>query len=221
MSFAAGSVREWACPPVPVDAARLLRVHKYTNPDKVRPAIREAAENAVMTASRLSAPMARYVITEIESIENGTVSLSGGVRFTCPAFDDLLAGCERLLAFVMTLGPELDARTMSLVEDQFEPLDALFLEASGWLTIEAVTRKLASQLKQDAAKAGWRLSMRMGPGYEYRLRNSDRRVRWELTEQAALFRLFRDAPLPITLMSSCAMQPKMSRSGIYGLTRVD
>jgi len=63
--------------------------------------------------------------------------------------------------------------------------------------------------------------MRMGPGYEYRLRNSDRRVRWELTEQAALFRLFRDAPLPITLMSSCAMQPKMSRSGIYGLTRVD
>jgi len=144
MSFAAGSVREWACPPVPVDAARLLRVHKYTNPDKVRPAIREAAENAVMTASRLSAPMARYVITEIESIENGTVSLSGGVRFTCPAFDDLLAGCERLLAFVMTLGPELDARTMSLVEDQFEPLDALFLEASGWLTIEAVTRKLAS-----------------------------------------------------------------------------
>ena len=221
MNFAAGTVEHWSCPPPPVDAARLLRVHRYTDPEKVRPVIREAASHAVTTAAALSAPTARYVITEIESISNGVLSLAGGIQFNCPAFDDLLAGCERLLAFVVTLGPTLDARTISLVEDRFEPLDALFLGAGGWLTIEAATRKLTGQLQREAAQAGWRLSKRMGPGYDYRLHNSDQRVRWELTEQAELFQLFGETPLPITLMSSCAMQPKMSRSGIYGLSRIN
>ena len=220
MNFNAGAVEHWSCPPPPVDAARLLRVHKYTDPDKVRPAIREAASNAASTAAKLSAPTARLVITDIESIAGGVLLLANGIRFTCPAFDHLLADSERLLAFVVTLGPTLDARTLSLVEDHFEPLDALFLGASGWLTIEAATRKLAVQLQREAAQAGWRLSLRMGPGYDYRIPDSDQRARWELSEQADLFRLFGETPLPITLMSSCAMQPKMSRSGIYGLSRM-
>lgn len=217
--MAAGEVRTWSCAPPEIGVARLLRIHRYTDPDKVRPIILEAAERALVEAAALSAPTASLVIADIESLKDGELRLSGGVGFSCPAFQERLAHCERLLAFVMTLGPELDAKVLSLVEDVFEPLDALFLETAGWLTIEAATRKLAAELRAESKADGWQLSLRMGPGYEYPLHNGGGRVRWDLTQQAALFQLFGDSALPVELMSSCAMKPKMSRSGVFGLGR--
>ena len=216
-----GTVHDWRCPPPPIDSARLLRIHKYTDPSKVRPIIVEAAERAISEAAQLSAPVASYVVTDIESLKDGEMRLSGGVDFSCPAFEERLAGCRQLIAFVMTLGPKLDAKTISLIEDVFEPLDALFLETAGWLTIEAATRKLAAELRAEAAQAGWTMSLRMGPGYDYRMSNGAGRVRWDLTQQADLFKLFGEHSLPVELMSSCAMMPKMSRSGVFGLSPAD
>ena len=214
-----GQVRNWSCAPPAIDVARLLRIHKYTNPSKVRPAIVEAAERAIREAAALSEPTASYTVAGIESLKNGEMLLTGGIGFNCPAFDEHLAECERLIAFLITLGPRLDAKSLSLVEDVFEPLDALFLETAGWLTIEAATRKLAAELRAEAAHDGWRMSLRMGPGYEYRQHNGRPRVRWDLTQQTALFRLFEESPVPVELLSSCAMVPKMSRSGVFGLGR--
>ncbi len=216
-----GRVKTWSCPPPPLDSTRLLRIHKYTDPSQVRPIILEAAERTIQEAARLSAPTARYVTSRILSLKNGELELENGVAFSCPAFDERLAGCERLIAFVMTLGPDLDAKTISLIEDEFEPLDALFLETAGWLTIEAATRQMAAFLRRETAEEGWRMSLRMGPGYDYPQSNGDGRVRWDLAQQQALFRLFDGNPLPVTLMSSCAMMPKMSRSGVFGLSPAD
>ena len=213
-----GRVQDWSCSPPPIDTARLLRIHKYTDPSQVRPIIVEAADKAIREAAMLSKPTASFVVVDIESLQNGELHLSGGVGFSCTAFDERLAGCERLIAFVMTLGPALDAKTISLIEDEFEPLDALFLETAGWLTIEASTRKLASFLRAEASRDGWRMSLRMGPGYDYPQNNGDGRVRWDLRQQEALFQLFEGTPLPVELMSSCAMMPKMSRSGVFGLS---
>ncbi len=213
------AVQEWSCPPPPVDASRLLRVHKYTDPSKVRPVIVDAAERASQDALLLAAPTARYVISEIKSLKNGVLTLTGGHQFDCPAFEQHLENCQHLVAFIMTLGDRLDAKTMSLVEDVFEPLDALFLETAGWLTIEAATRKLAAKIRSDAARDGCATSLRMGPGYEYKLHENGERVRWDLVQQQVLFKLFGDTDLPVELLSSCAMFPKMSRSGVYGLTR--
>ncbi len=52
---------------------------------------------------------------------------------------------------------------------------------------------------------------RLGPGY----------VDWPLEEQAALVALLDGAPLPVRLLDSCAMIPKKSRSGLYGLRPLD
>ena len=216
-----GTVYDWRCAPPPLDSTRLLRIHKYTDPSKVRPIIVEAAERAISEAAQLSSPVASIVVSEIESLRDGEMRLSGGVNFSCPAFEERLSGCQRLIAFVMTLGPKLDAKTISLIEDVFEPLDALFLETAGWLTIEAATRKLAAELRAEAAEAGWSMSLRMGPGYDYRMSNGAGRVRWNLEQQADLFKLFEGHDLQVELMSSCAMMPKMSRSGVFGLIPAD
>ena len=213
-------VHEWSCPPPQVDPARILRVHKYTNPERVRPVIREAAIKAAAAAADLSAPLACYTTRSILSVENDCLALSDGTVFHCPVFGEHLVGSTEFLAFVITIGPSLDEKVISLVNDVFEPLDALFLETAGWLTIEAATRKLTQHMKAEFATRGLKLSLRMGPGYDYPSPDRTARHRWDLREQRGLFDLFGNHPLPVTLMESCAMTPKMSRSGAFGLNMV-
>jgi cobalamin-dependent methionine synthase I len=55
----------------------------------------------------------------------------------------------------------------------------------------------------------------MGPGYSYKIEGQA--VSWPLEQQAELFRLLRPEALGMTLLESCAMLPKISRSGIYGI----
>ena len=59
----------------------------------------------------------------------------------------------------------------------------------------------------------------MAPGYSYHLDSGT--CEWPLEEQKALFDLFRHATLPVRLLESCAMLPKMSRTGLYALRIAD
>jgi len=212
-----GGVHRWTAPPPPVDATRLLRIHKYPDPTAVRPVIREAAERMVDLAAELAAPEAHAVAVPIETLADGVLTLDSGIRFHCPAFAEHLEGATALLGFVLTIGPDLDQRVVSFLYDRFEPLDALFLETAGWLTIEAATKRYTQELKRALAPAGWRLTLRMGPGYDYRAPEGEGRVRWDLIEQHDLFAMFGNHPLPVALLESAAMQPKMSRSGAFGM----
>ncbi len=212
-------VSSWVCPPPPIDPSRILRVHKYRDLSKIRPIIVKAAASACESARMLAAPDARYVISPIESLKNGRMAVSGGVEFQCEAFEKHLGECDYLAAFVMTIGPDLDNKVVDLVGEIFEPLDALFLETAGWLTIERATRQFSQHLHQQFAEQGWEVTMRMGPGYEYPSPDGQGRVSWDLWQQKQLFEMFGKTELPVSLSQMCAMSPKMSRSGVFGLTQ--
>ena len=53
-------VHYWGTYPPPIDMERLLGVHKYKDMEKVRPAIRDAAEKAVALAGQYSRPQAAF-----------------------------------------------------------------------------------------------------------------------------------------------------------------
>lgn len=217
----AGDILAWTGEPVSVDPRQILRVHRYPDPDGVRPAIREAAERIAAQVAELAAPVAAYRRVPIESCADGMLRLSGDITFRCDAFDRLMGGCSHIIAFVLTLGPKLDEKVVDLM-DEFEPLDALFVESAGWLSIELATRMFAASLRPGLEGEGLTLASRMGPGYSYRKeRGGAERVEWRLEEQTELFKLFGAASLPVELMASCAMQPKMSRSGVFGVTAAD
>jgi hypothetical protein len=221
---AAITVETWAIDPIEVDAERILRIHRYREPDRVRPVIRRIAERAAADIAILTRPEACYRRMRICRNEAGMLDLEGRlepevgkVRFTCAAFPRLLAGCGEAIVFVLTLGPRLDqAVAERIAADQ--PVDALFLEAAGWLAVERATRRLAADLNRAIAAEGLGVTFRMGPGYDYRLENGTRE-RWELAEQAALFAVFGNVPLPVVLRDSSVMQPKMSRSGLFAVAR--
>jgi cobalamin-dependent methionine synthase I len=131
--------------------------------------------------------------------------LENGTAMRCGAFNGL-DDCRSVAAFVLTVGAACDDEVRELSE-RGDLIEALFLETAAWLAIEGATKILAALLRQSASDRGLCLTRRLAPGY------GD----WALSEQTKLFSLFEGVSLPVRLLESCAMVPKMSRSGMYGL----
>ncbi len=193
---------------LPVDP--LLRMQGYRDLARVRPRIRAIAAKAAVRARDLAAPQAAYRRVAIRSCTPEALELEGGFTFHSARFAKVFADCHEVMAFVLTLGPALDAETERLTERD-DIVDALFLEMAGWLAVEQATKALARHFADEVRSAGLGPTRRLGPGY----------VDWPLEEQAKLFALFADAALPVQLLESSAMVPKKSRSGLYGLRPLD
>jgi len=190
--------------------APLLRMQGYRDLTRIRPRIRDIATKAAAVAQTLAAPDAWYRRIAIQSCNPDTMELAGCVSFHSMRFAKVFAGCGEVVAFVLTLGPALDAESERLSAED-EIVDALFLEMAGWLAVEQATKALALHVAEQVRAERLGPTRRLGPGY----------VDWPLDEQADLFGLFENAPLPIRLLESCAMIPKKSRSGFYGLRPLD
>ncbi len=192
---------------LPVTA--LLRIQGYRDLDRVRPRIKDIAARAADLAQSVAAPEAYYRRVAIESCTAEALQLEG-TTFHSARFAKVFAGCGEVMVFVLTLGPALDAESERLTAND-EIVDALFLEMAGWLAVEQATKALALQVSDEIRGESLGLTRRLGPGY----------VDWPLDEQAGLFALLADVTLPVQLLESCAMLPKKSRSGLYGLRPLD
>jgi hypothetical protein len=210
----ASPVKAWRADGFAIDAERILRVQGYRDPARIRPRVRAIAERISGEIASIAAPEARYVRCPVESVADGVLALSGGHKFNCVAFDRLLANATDVIVFVLTLGPGIDAATAARFAAS-EPVDALFIESAGWLCVEKATRMLAADVQAALLPEGLGVTFRLGPGYDYKA--GEERAVWGLEEQPALFKVFGDAPLPVELLDSCAMSPKLSRSGMFGV----
>jgi hypothetical protein len=197
-----------------VHPERVLRIQGYSDLERVRPAILKAAVAMTELAPQLSTPEAAYRRVSVASIHDGVVELDGGVRLHCKAFDRALRGCTEVVVFALTVGAKLDERVMELL-DAGDLLEALLLETTGWLCIEDATRQFKVHIREESMVRGYRITSRLGPGYSYKVEGE--MCSWNLEEQRTLFGTFNGAKLPVSLLTSCAMQPKMSRSGLFGV----
>lgn len=197
-----------------VHPVRMLRIQGYSNVSSVRPAIQRAAEAMAQLAARLSKPRVTYRRAAVRGIGGGVLEIEGSFRFHCKAFDRTLKGCTEVALFVLTVGKALDQQVIELVESG-DLLEALLLETAGWLCIEDATRQFKTRLRDESRARGYRITSRLGPGYSYRI--GEDTCMWSLEEQATLFAAFGGEELPVALMASAAMQPKMSRSGLFGV----
>ena len=116
------------------------------------------------------------------------------------------------------MGRALDEAVIAAM-DKFEPLDALFLETAGWLGVEWTTKNFVRDLQKTVKPENMRVTRRRGPGYRYKI--GGREMDWPLEQQRRLFDVFDEVELPIALLESCVMLPKMSRSGMYGLVSLN
>lgn len=189
---------------IPVDA--LLRLQGYRRPEQVRPRIMASAVAAAERARDLLRPEVIYRRVAIQARAAGLLTLETGTRFRSDRCVKVLTDCQEVVVFVLTLGQALDdaGRDLEGGEDVLAPL---FLEMAGWVGVEKATRSFAGHLLRSLNPGAGRLTPRLGPGY----------ADWRLEEQSDLFDLFAGIALPVRLLESCAMVPKKSRSGLYGI----
>jgi hypothetical protein len=194
----------------------VLRLHGYKNMETIRPVLRKAAETVASQAETIIEPEVHYRRLAVVGLAAGELTLEHGIRFHCDAFHRHLKGAREVVVTVATMGAALDREVIARLDhDRFEPLEALFLETCGWLAIELTTKQFRHFLRTLVQPSGYRLSSRMGPGYSYRIGADD--IRWPLEDQKGIFEAFAGTAIPVRLLDSCAMLPKMSRSSIFGL----
>lgn len=197
-----------------IDEEKILRIQGYRELSKVRPTIKRAAASAARETEALIQPHVFFRFLNVQICKDGVLVLEDDTRFENEAFDRFLHGADQVAIFILTMGSALDKAVIDRIADD-QLLNALFLETAGWLGIEAATKNFLKHLTQRTKAQGLRLSPRLGPGYSYKL--DGRSVIWPLEQQQTLFKVFQEKDLDVQLLESCAMLPKFSRSGLFGL----
>ena len=197
-----------------ISGDRILRIQGYSDLTRVRPAIRQAADAMAAVAGPMSEPCVAFRRVRIAANRPETLVLDGGCELHCRIFPRVLSGCTEIVPFALTVGEPLGQRIVELAEAG-DLLEAVLLETAGWLCIEDATRQFKIGLREASLRRNRRITSRLGPGYSYQIDGET--CDWPLEEQRALFALLGGGDLPVSLMSSCAMQPKLSRSGMYGI----
>ncbi len=195
---------------------QVLRMQKYKDLSRVHPEILSIAEAMTAMAAKAFKPAVHSRRVPLEGISGDTLILATGCEFHSRAFEKYMSGCDEVAVFVMTLGPALDEIALDMANSD-KLVEAVFLETAGWLGIEQLTKLFSTFLRGAVATDGLRLGRRMSPGYSFRVGRTV--CEWHLEDQKGIFGLFDRKKLGVTLLESCAMSPKMSRSGLYGLLR--
>jgi hypothetical protein len=198
----------------PVRTERILRIQGYTDLSRVRPAIRKAAEWAAETIAQIATPTVTFKRLGLIQRGDDRIELSDGTTFDGAVLPHELACCDEVVVFVQSLGDGPDSKVIGLLQDGENLLEALLLETAGWLALEEAIRQFRGLLRREADARGRALRKRLGPGYTYYLPQG--RAIWPLYDQRSLFAVFGGIELPVRLLESCAMQPKLSRSGLFG-----
>ncbi len=197
-----------------IRSSQVLRIHGYKDASKIRSVVRQTAETISPRAENVLVPEVYYRRLKIMALDEAELTVEGGLVFHSEAFPRFFSDAREVVVSITTMGAALD-RDVSEHADRSELLEALFLETCGWLGINATTAQFGGFLRELAHDEGCDVTCRLAPGYGYKV--DGRTVGWALEQQKQIFAVFDGIELPVVLHPSCAMLPKISRTGIVGL----
>jgi len=202
-------VLPWRLERLAIDPWTVLRLARYRRRDDVPAPVWDATRAMAARAGELAAPAAGLRLVRIGAVTEGRVSLAEGPRFSGHAVARHVAGARQAVAFILTLGPALEAEVAALGQRQ-DLLEAYLLDLAGWAGIEAAVRALRRDLVAALPRA--RVSHRLGPGHRD----------WPLMEQHELVALFEGGDAaPVRLSEHGVLIPFKSISGLFALRDPD
>jgi hypothetical protein len=187
-----------------IDPWTVLRLARYRRRHDAPAPVWDATRAIAARAGALAAPAAALRLVRVAPVVSTQVCLAEGPRFSGHAVARHLSGARRAVAFILTLGPALEAEIVALGEHH-ELLEAYLLDLAGWAGIEAAVRALRRDLV--AALPGARVSHRLGPGHRD----------WPLADQRELMRLFGEDAVPVQLSEHGVLIPLKSISGLFAV----
>jgi hypothetical protein len=193
---------------VPVDLGEVLRYLGYPAGVEPNRRLQAVLDEWVPEASRRAKPRAVYRVFPIAQLRPRSLRLqtsSGEVEFH-GAVGEFLGPSECVALFIATAGPDVERLASELMQ-QGDSLESMIVNAVGAERAEAAEAIVIEQLRDAAQKYAFSPTLPYSPGY----------CGMAVTEQRALFSLFGNDDVGVTLSDSCLMRPLKSISGLIGL----
>src|SRR5262245_54927919 len=192
---------------VSVRPEQVLRAH-YPDLAPVAAEVRATAAAMAAHALEMARPVGWLRQVAVRAVDAARVELDGGAMLNSATLANLLRESSAVQLFVVTLGPQIDARVHQLFE-AMDGLEGLFLDTAGWVVVQSALSSIRKRCAAKARSEGYRLTRRIGPGY----------LDWPLEEQAIVFRTLAagDALPPIEVLESGAILPEKTLTGLFGL----
>jgi hypothetical protein len=179
---------------------------------KVQPGLLEDAARAIVLGETLWQPVLVYDWFDITILDAEDICLraSNGdareARLRVGPKVGLLAGAERAIAAVATIGPALEQRVQEL-QAAGDALQSYLLDSAGVLALGVAGEALRSRAEEAAHQEGWGVSPAVSPGSL---------VGWPLKGQRALCALLPLDEIGVRLNDHCVLEPHKSFSALIG-----
>lgn len=163
-------------------------------------------EDVLAETAALLEPKAIWTEIEVEGAAEDALLLRGGFRLGSRLLVKCAGAAEKLLIFVMTVGPKIDEK-IAMYQENDDLTRAYVLDSVGSAAIALASSEALGRLEKDYAERGLRTSIPLGPGHSY----------WKrLEDQKVLFQILQPERIGITLNGSDLMLPRKSVSMVMG-----
>ena len=176
----------------------------YNDSTQASTRIQQAFTRALEIGQGLLEPTACYDIFPIAGITPSSVKLQG-ISFESRELAARCRGAKELVAFIVTIGPQLEERVEQLL--RIEPTVTLILDSYGSEAVVALARQVRERIREYADSKGYRVGERYCPGY------GD----WDTKEQQRLFSLLKGDRIGVKLGPGFMMYPRKSYAGVLPL----
>jgi hypothetical protein len=179
---------------------------------KVQPGLLDDAARAIALGETLWQPVVVYDWFQVTGLDGEEVCLrasngdSREARLRVGPKAGLLAGAERAIAAVGTIGPALEQRVQQL-QAEGESLQSYLLDSAGVLALGAAGEALRCLVEEAARAEGWGVSPAVSPGSL---------VGWHLKGQRELCGLLPLDEIGVRLNDYCVLEPHKSFSALIG-----
>lgn len=194
--------------PLELDVDVVLRA-QGADPDVIRarrPALVQAAEDALSDARPLLAPRVLYETYAVADVRHKAITLAGGAKLRGTFLAEHLAPSREVVVAVCTVGKAIEDHISHLFG--VDPVMALAVDGVGVAAVEALSVNTARFFEEQAAARGWSVTVPLSPGMEG----------WTVEEgQPQLFDLVDAGRIGVSLTEHCLMRPSKSLSLVVGL----
>ena len=189
-----------------IDKQQVLNSIGYRDGYKPSARIGSLVNDYIGNYQNLIASSYSYTIRDIESVQEGSVTLGDSIVLESKVIARLLGQCKKVAIFILTIGNTLEEMVAYLAENGLV-LQATVLDAIGSGAAEQVAVFVEDMIRKLARVKGLSISRRFSPGY----------CDWDVSQQEMIFSTLNGNLAGVSLTEEYLMLPRKSMSGIVGI----